>query len=58
MKIEVVCSYCQHHITWKECAYSNIEEFLPHPVSHGICPKCFKIEMDKIDSVIEILRKK
>ena len=37
MKLEVICAWCQKHLSFKECA--NFDESLPR-ISHSICDEC------------------
>jgi len=37
MKLEIICAWCQKHLSFKECA--NFDESLPR-ISHSICDEC------------------
>ena len=37
MKLEVICAWCQKHLSFKECA--NFDESLPR-ITHSICQVC------------------
>jgi hypothetical protein len=50
VKIEVVCSWCQCHMGWKECALSDPTDLPTNSISHGICPECFEKEMADINA--------
>lgn len=50
MKIEIICSWCDRSMGSKDCEVPDPAEIL-HPITHGICPECFKKEMAEIDAL-------
>jgi len=50
LKVEVVCSWCNGYMGWKEFEFSARDE-IHRPITHGICRECLKKEMAKIKAM-------
>jgi len=50
LKVEVVCSWCDSSLGWKEFEFSARDE-IHRPITHGICSKCLNKEMAKIEAM-------
>ena len=50
MKVEVVCSWCDSSMGWKEFEFQT-KDIIQHTITHGICSKCFAKEIVKIKAM-------
>ena len=50
MEVEVVCSWCDSSMGWKDFEFQT-KDIIQRPITHGICRECFEKEMAEIKAI-------